>query len=162
MRQYLCSRSKAGLNKEDHAFMSPNLVSLFLHLSFLSFFYISHSLPVPITTFSTSAFSSSSFPVTCFSIDLSSLYIIPSHSACNAARVNWTPRTVCDHFTGASSHTSGLEIQQESVSVPFRRCEPLCWAHSMWHMLLSVGMNYFWSFNQGQDRSYFQHTKDHL
>lgn len=102
MRWYLCSCSKAGLNKEDHCLVSPNLVSLFFHLFFFPFSTCSHSLPAPIPTFSTSAFSSFSFPISYFSSGLSSVHLTPSHNACNSAQVSWTPRTVCVHCTIAS------------------------------------------------------------
>lgn len=82
--------------------MSPNLVSLFFHLFFFPFSTCSHSLPAPIPTFPTTAFSSFSFPISYFSSGLSSVHLTPSHNACNSAQVSWTPRTVCVHCTIAS------------------------------------------------------------
>ena len=77
MRWHLCGCSRASLNKEDRFLMSPNWVPYFFIFPFFPSSAFACSLPAPISTFSISAFLSSSFHTSCFPLDLCLVLLTP-------------------------------------------------------------------------------------
>ena len=85
--------------------VSSRLLIWYLYFFVFPFFPSSafaRPLPAPVSTFSTSAFSSSLFHTSCFPSDLCLVLLTPSHNACNWAPVSQIPKTDCVHHPIAS------------------------------------------------------------